>query len=111
MTNLLDNSIYWLEHHNVPKPQIDLSITGEAEHCIITISDNGVGIPSEFAEQVFDVGFTLKPNGTGLGLSIAQEAIMRSNGELQLLASNGGAAFQISLPFVKETSEPDTLQP
>jgi hypothetical protein len=36
---------------------------------------------------------------------------MRSNGELQLLASSGGAAFQISLPFEKETSEPDTLQP
>jgi signal transduction histidine kinase len=111
VTNLIDNSIYWLEHHNVPKPQINFSIVPEAEQCIITISDNGVGIPSEFAEQVFDVGFTLKPNGTGLGLSIAQEAIMRSNGELQLLASSGGAAFQISLPFEKETDEPDTLQP
>jgi signal transduction histidine kinase len=111
VTNLIDNSIYWLEHHNVPEPQINLSIVPEAEQCVITISDNGVGIPSEFAEQVFDVGFTLKPNGTGLGLSIAHEAIMRSNGELQLLASSGGAAFQISLPFEKETSEPDTLQP
>jgi signal transduction histidine kinase len=99
VTNLIDNSIYWLGHHNVKKPQIEITIAPEEERCLITISDNGVGIPSEFAEQVFDVGFTLKPSGTGLGLSIAQEAVMRSNGELQLLASGGGAAFQISLPY------------
>ena len=111
ITNLIDNSIYWIEHHNISKARIDALIAPNGERCIITIADNGVGIPPEFSEQVFDVGFTLKPNGTGLGLSIAQEAIARSGGEMQLLASQAGAAFQISLPFAEETTEPDTLVP
>jgi signal transduction histidine kinase len=104
VTNLVDNAIYWLEHHNTPRPSIAVSIRPEADQCVITIADNGVGIPAEFAEQVFDVGFTLKPNGTGLGLSIAREAIARSNGELQLLSSTDGTVFQISLPLEKEIS-------
>ena len=48
----------------------------------IFIEDNGPGIPDEFKEQIFDVGFSLKPEGTGLGLNIAREAIARSGGEL-----------------------------
>jgi signal transduction histidine kinase len=103
VTNLVDNAIYWLEHHNIPKPSISVSILSEGEQCVIRIADNGMGIPAEFTEQVFDVGFTLKPNGTGLGLSIAHEAITRSNGELQLLASAHGTVFQISLPYEKES--------
>jgi signal transduction histidine kinase len=102
VTNLVDNAIYWLEHHNIPQPSISVSILSEGDQCVIRIADNGMGIPAEFTDQVFDVGFTLKPNGTGLGLSIAHEAITRSNGELQLLASARGAVFQISLPYEKE---------
>ena len=104
VTNLIDNAIYWLDYHNIQQPKIEVSFQSENEQCVIRIADNGQGIPAEFADQVFDVGFTLKPNGTGLGLSIAQEAIARSNGELQLLASTGGAVFQISLPYQKDAA-------
>ena len=101
MTNLIDNAIYWLEYHNIKLPEITVTITSKDDQCHIEVADNGVGVPKEFAEQVFDVGFTLKPHGTGLGLSIAKEAITRSNGDLQLLASPVGAIFQISLPCEK----------
>jgi signal transduction histidine kinase len=101
VTNLVDNAVYWLHYHNITDPAITVSIQPEDGKCVITVADNGKGIPAEFSEEVFDVGFTLKPNGTGLGLSIAQEAIARSGGELQLLASTGGAVFQISLPYEK----------
>jgi signal transduction histidine kinase len=107
VTNLIDNAIYWLERHNIQKPAIRISIESESDRLIIKVADNGPGIPAEFAEQVFDVGFTLKPHGTGLGLSIAKEAIARSNGELQLLASTGGAVFQISLPNEQTSSKQD----
>jgi signal transduction histidine kinase/uncharacterized protein YjaG (DUF416 family) len=103
-TNLIDNAIYWLEHHNTKSPSIIVLIQTEANRSIITVADNGPGIPTGFAEQVFDVGFTLKPHGTGLGLSIAKESIARSNGDLQLLASTSGATFQISLPNETESS-------
>jgi signal transduction histidine kinase len=101
VTNLMDNAIYWLHYHDITEPSITVSIRPEDGQCVITVADNGKGIPAEFSDQVFDVGFTLKPNGTGLGLSIAQEAISRSGGELQFLPSTEGAVFQISLPYEK----------
>jgi signal transduction histidine kinase len=104
-TNLIDNSLYWLDHHNIPNPSITVSIRDGSELCLIDVADNGTGVPAEFAEQVFDVGFTLKPNGTGLGLSIAKEAAMRSNGDLQLLSSDVGATFRISLPYEAVTAD------
>jgi len=109
-TNLLDNALYWLEHHNIAKPAITVSIRIDSEQCLIDIVDNGLGVPAEFADQVFDVGFTLKPNGTGLGLSIAKEAAMRSLGDLQLLSSAIGAAFRISLPYQKPNSGEASIQ-
>jgi signal transduction histidine kinase len=101
ITNLVDNAIYWLEYHNISSPILRILTSAAADRCIIEITDNGAGVPTEFADQLFDIGFTLKPNGTGLGLSIAKEAIFRSGGELELLVSNYGAAFQISLPLAK----------
>ena len=98
LTNLIDNSIYWLEYHHVSTPQIEISVTQIEENIVLTVADNGVGIPHEFADQLFDIGFTLKPHGTGLGLSIAREAISRSNGALELSRATGGASFQIQLP-------------
>lgn len=101
ITNIIDNAVYWLEYHNISKPAIKISINSVEDRCIVIVADNGVGIPVEFADQLFDIGFTLKPNGTGLGLSIAKEAVFRSNGELELLVLSHGTAFQISLPFAK----------
>jgi signal transduction histidine kinase len=100
--NLFENAIYWLDHHHVDRPQIIVTFSAEDDECKIRISDNGKGIPAAFAEQIFEVGFTLKPHGTGLGLSIAHEAISRSSGTLELLASDIGAEFRISLPLASQ---------
>lgn len=105
VTNLIDNAIYWLDHHNTLSPKIAVSINVIDASCVIKISDNGVGIPMEFADQLFDIGFTLKPNGTGLGLSIAKEAISRSNGQLELVDSTNGTSFQITLPLSESSDQ------
>ncbi|MEH2494332.1 signal transduction histidine kinase [Bradyrhizobium sp. AZCC 1678] len=74
LVNLVSNSIHWLEDAKTPNPRIDISFRWASREAIIYVDDNGPGIPDEFAERVFDVGFTLKNNGTGLGLNIAREA-------------------------------------
>lgn len=99
VTNLFDNAIYWLHHRRTKHPVIEVNVRRAGDKCIIEIADNGAGISAEFKERIFDVGFTLKPNGTGLGLSIAREAIARSNGTLELVDSEVGACFRITLPF------------
>ena len=99
ITNLTDNGIYWLRHHKVPNPSIEVTLSREADQCVVNFRDNGHGIPEEFRNHVFDVGFTLKAKGTGLGLSIAREALARSGGSIELVDSDQGARFQIRVPF------------
>lgn len=100
LTNLIDNSMYWLRHHNIQPSQIDFTANElESGKTTIFVHDNGVGVADQFHDQLFDVGFTMKPSGTGLGLSIAREAIYRSAGELQLVESDVGAKFAITLPL------------
>ena len=99
ITNLTDNAIYWLQHHKVPDPLIEVIVSRDKGQCVIDFRDNGHGIPEEFRSHVFDVGFTLKAKGTGLGLSIAREALARSGGSIELVDSDQGAQFQIRVPF------------
>lgn len=80
--NILKNAIYWLEYEKLDEPEVRIRFEADKGQVSIFIEDNGPGIPDEFKEQIFDVGFSLKPEGTGLGLNIAREAIARSGGEL-----------------------------
>jgi signal transduction histidine kinase len=84
MINLIGNAVHWVEHSRTPEPRIDIRLTESLNHVQIDVEDNGPGIPAEFVESVFDVGFTLKDGGTGLGLNIAREALSRSGGVLAL---------------------------
>jgi signal transduction histidine kinase len=102
LVNLIGNSIYWLEQAATPSPRIDLWFRWQSKEAIIWVEDNGPGIPEEFAERIFDVGFTLKNNGTGLGLNIAKEALARSGASLAYhLYFTDGARFEIRFPSVR----------
>lgn len=80
--NLFKNSIYWLENSHAENPLIKISIKSTVDKVLVDIEDNGPGIPSEFVDHIFDVGFTLRDGGTGLGLNIAKEALSRSKASL-----------------------------
>lgn len=83
--------------------QIDASIDEDFVH--ISIQNNGVKIPPEVAEHMFEPFFTTSRSkgGTGLGLSAAFNAATLLNGTMsyQADASLGGAQFNISLPFTQ----------
>ena len=77
----------------------------ENEHLMVTVSDTGIGLPVQQADQIFNAFFTTKPHGTGMGLRISQ-SIIRSHGG-RLLASDNfprGATFQFTLPVGATTS-------
>jgi signal transduction histidine kinase len=99
MTNIVDNALFWLGYHKVEKPMLTVTVDNESKYCVIKIADNGTGIPDEFRHNIFDVGFSLKPQGTGLGLSIAQEAIGRSKGTITLDDISPGTGFTIRIPY------------
>ena len=68
----------------------------------ISVSDNGVGIPDDVREKLFDSFFTTKPEGegTGLGLSIVNEIVERHEGTIDVQSELGkGSTFNITLPI------------
>ena len=65
----------------------------------ITISDEGVGIPSSHLDKIFDPFFSTKPNGSGLGLATAHTIIQNHGGLIQVESQPGnGTTFNIYLP-------------
>jgi signal transduction histidine kinase len=70
----------------------------------IAIRDNGVGMTSEKAEQIFKPFFTDKHKGTGLGLSITKNIIDGHGGAIHIeSAPNEGTTFTILLPLISGT--------
>jgi len=66
---------------------------------LISVSDTGVGLPPEQADQIFRAFFTTKDNGTGMGLPISRSIIESHGGRLWATGSSGrGATFQFTLP-------------
>ena len=99
MVNLVSNSLHWLKQSQREDPRIDIYFQWQGKEAIIYLDDNGPGIPDEFIEQIFDVGFTLRDGGTGLGLNIAKEALSRSNASLHYHSHfSSGTRFEIRFP-------------
>ncbi|HLK30935.1 MAG TPA: CHASE3 domain-containing protein [Puia sp.] len=68
--------------------------------CVITISDNGVGMDKETISKLFEPYFTNKPKGNGLGLTNTQNIILNHKGVVEVKSELGkGSAFIISLNF------------
>ncbi|PYU06339.1 MAG: hypothetical protein DMG34_06305 [Acidobacteria bacterium] len=66
---------------------------------LISVSDTGVGLPPEQADQIFSAFFTTKDNGTGMGLPISRSIIESHGGRLWAAGAPGrGATFQFTLP-------------
>jgi PAS domain S-box-containing protein len=79
----------------------ELTIKSEPsdDQLLITVSDTGVGLPPEQADQIFTAFFTTKDKGTGMGLPISRSIIESHGGRLWVTgASGGGAIFQFTLP-------------
>jgi signal transduction histidine kinase len=67
----------------------------------LEVEDEGLGIPAELRDRLFEPYVTTKPQGTGLGLPIALRIIQEHGGRLEVAdGRSGGALFRVSLPRV-----------
>jgi len=67
----------------------------------VSISDTGIGIPSDIQERIFEPFFTTKSQGSGLGLAIAHKIISEHEGKIELVSKLGeGSSFKIYLPLI-----------
>lgn len=104
--NILSNAIYAVEKKFNGKIggeiKIETKLNDDLSKVIISIMDNGTGIPPEVIGRIFEPFFTTKDvgEGTGLGMSIAYKTIERHNGKIGLQSTVGeGTTFEIHLPI------------
>jgi C4-dicarboxylate-specific signal transduction histidine kinase len=96
--NLIVNSIEAMKDVDGMREMFIRSEMGE-EQILVSISDTGVGIPPQLAEQIFDPFFTTKAHGTGMGLRICRSIIESHGGRLWAGGLQGrGATFLFNLP-------------
>jgi len=106
MMNLIMNSIDAMKVVDGTRELIIKSEHGEDEQVLVSISDTGVGLPPQQADQIFTAFFTTKSHGTGMGLRISR-SIVESHGGRLWAANNSprGASFHFAIPSKSEAKE------
>jgi signal transduction histidine kinase len=107
MSNLIDNA------HHYAGDAVAIRISIEHELLVINVDDAGSGVPLEEHEQVFQRFFRGRAahdrgiaRGTGLGLALVRDHVQTFGGTITVQESpEGGARFQISLPFLNGVTE------
>ncbi|MBM74476.1 MAG: hypothetical protein CMK59_03675 [Proteobacteria bacterium] len=87
---------------------IDITLETKDEHLVIQVSDNGIGIPTELKDKIFEPFFTAnKMEGTGLGLAICHSLLERAGGTIKVEPSQRqGACFVLHIPLLQTPFQP-----
>ena len=99
-TNLFQNAL----ESRTDKENCIVTVTQEinGESVIITITDNGDGIPTAMRSKIFIPNFTTKSSGTGLGLAMSKTIVEQAKGEIWFETVEGaGTSFFVKLPILK----------
>ena len=81
---------------------IEVTVLKEKKWAQISIKDNGVGIPNEEIDRIFEPNFTTKSSGTGLGLAMVKNTITNIGGKITVNSTlNKGSTFILNLPIEK----------
>ena len=105
--NLITNAFYVVaekkkENSEGYEPTVSVSTKNEGNNILISVRDNGNGIPQKILDKIFQPFFTTKPTGqgTGLGLSLSYDIVKAHGGELKVeTKERKGTIFIISLPI------------
>ncbi len=98
--NVIVNAIQATDKDGV----IDIRTSVVDEYVRIEFTDNGIGIPVDKLEMIFESGFTMKPKdeGTGLGLSISRDIIKKHHGRIRAVNNEEkGATIIVELPLMQ----------
>src|SRR5579862_3330835 len=107
LVNLYNNAFYAVDEKSKQRnegyvPTVSLSTKKINDKVVLTVMDNGNGIPQKLVDKIFQPFFTTKPTGqgTGLGLSLSYDIVKAHGGEIKVeTKENEGSEFTISLPL------------
>lgn len=99
-TNLIKNAIE--AHENVNGAKVFIEQTLRGGEVLVSVKDNGHGIPLNMRPKIFTPNFTTKSSGTGLGLAICKGIVEKANGHIWFdTKENHGTTFFVSLPLAE----------
>lgn len=102
--NLVKNAI-----QSVPKSEtgvIEMILQRKGDMALISIKDNGKGIPEDIRDKLFQPNFTTKSSGMGLGLAIVRNIVFTAGGRIYFDTEPGkGSTFYVELPLMKNVNE------
>jgi len=108
-SNLIKNGI-----QSVPSDKvglIKLTVDLKDDKVIVSVSDNGTGIPEKLKKNLFTPNFTTKSSGMGLGLSIVKRYVESANGRVWFESETGkGSVFYIELPVIYTVENPGQMK-
>ncbi|MBU2501384.1 PAS domain S-box protein [bacterium] len=108
--NLIKNALDAMDAVPDRDPVLEITTSLDEAGVVVRIQDNGIGIPKEEQEKIFNLFHTTKPagKGTGLGLSIVHDILYRLGGSVRVASEPGQwTRFVVELPL----TPPETLRP
>jgi signal transduction histidine kinase len=95
-SNLIDNAIDAVP----PSGHVEVTAARQGSGVLVTVVDDGPGMPPERVDQIFEPFFTTKPQGqgTGLGLDIARRLVRQHEGRIEVDTRPGRTEFRVFLP-------------
>lgn len=99
VSNLINNSVEALLTEQTQNPKIEIRFSEDEDNYLLSIQDNGPGIPEEISKKLFQRGVTYgKKNGNGLGLFQVMEFATSVSGAVSYKNLKPGSLFSISIP-------------
>jgi len=100
--NLIDNAIDAAPESG----RVEVTATRQRDAVVVSVVDNGPGVPAELGERIFEPFFTTKEmgQGTGLGLDIARRLVRQHDGQIEVDSRPGRTEFRVTLPGAREAS-------
>ena len=97
LSNVLNNA----EHFSPADSTVTVQTRREQKQAIVTVTDEGPGIPRADRNRIFEIFFSRRPGGTGIGLALAKTAVENCGGtiDVETPASGKGSRFVIRIPI------------
>jgi len=103
VVNLMQNAFEAMAENPAGQREVTVRSKLAGKFVEVSVTDRGLGLPSDGDLKIFDAFVTTKPDGLGMGLAISTRIVESHDGKLSATSNrDGGATFHFSLPTVRE---------